>query len=207
MAPAKRKRAAVATPGSRRKVVRTRTRNQREEAEARDEGAATENVQDTLGTSDQSMASVEVEEQTGHGEEEASIADGTVVQGTEDQVVNVVNREGQKTAESQTEDATTTLDKVKNQEYELDAGQKSTLGGEYISKLFHDHKFMTTAMIESNIGAKILKGAYEQLRLQSTEQKQKKKRAIIRHIKQKFNRCKDYFVDCIKRTVISEKGR
>ena len=192
-------------------MVRTRTRNQREEAEARDEGAATENIQDTLGTSDQSTASVENGDQTGRGEEasihEGTVVQGTVVQGTEDQVVNVVNREGPTTAASRTEGATTTLDKVKNQEYELDAGQKSTLGGEYISKLFHDHKFMTTAMIESNIGAKILKGAYEQLRLQSTEQKQKKKRAIIRHIKQKFNRCKDYFVDCIKRTVIGERGK
>ena len=49
--------------------------------------------------------------------------------------------------------------------------------------------------------------SYKKLRLYTSEKQKLKKEAIARHIKQKFNRCKDYFVDNIKKAVLEENGK
>ena len=107
-----------------------------------------------------------------------------------------------------TDTGTTAVEKVKNQENELTKVQESELGGPWMSRLFHVHKFLTDAMMRSPlIGGQIVKAAYRRLEIHSTEQKKKKYKAVVRVIKKRFNRCKDYFVDSIKRAVMDEKGK
>ena len=99
------------------------------------------------------------------------------------------------------------VERVKNQENELTKVQESELGGPWMSQLFHVHKLLTDAMMRSPlIGGQIVKAAYRRLEIHSTEQKKKKYKAVVRVIKKRFNRCKDYFVDSIKRAVMDEKG-
>lgn len=99
------------------------------------------------------------------------------------------------------------VDKLKKKERELTSDQKTELEGTFISSKFHRLKFLTTAMMNSDVGNAILNEAYKKLRIYTAEKQKQKKEAIARHIRQKFNRCKDYFVDNIKKAVLEENSK
>ena len=100
-----------------------------------------------------------------------------------------------------------TAEKLKRQEYELTVVQKSQIAGIWAGKLFHKHKFITNEMMRTEKGDKWVNEAFEMLRIDTEEERKKKRKAVENLIKAKFNRCKDYFVDCIKQAVLEENSK
>ena len=97
--------------------------------------------------------------------------------------------------------------KLKAQENELSGYEEAQLGGEWANKWFRKYKMMTKKMWETEaIGGRMLKEAYERMNLVTREDQRKKEKAIVAVMKAKFNRSKDYFVDCIKQAVLKDGG-
>lgn len=183
------------------RVEETRTRSTHTQArEAEDEGATRKEVPEEEEEMDRTSDEEEEEEVQGESEGNDSPQEETENEDAEKEqsVTGSVSESGSKAGPVRE----VVVPKAKVELGEVQVCSIQRLAGRW----FHDYKFLTRKMFDGDVGAEMLEEAYRELNILTHRERKEKKGQIRACIKAKFNRCRDYFVTCVKRCVLDEQG-